>query len=575
LRDSQLTPHGGKLVDRFVAEAEHSRFQNELSDAPAVTLDSRELADLELIATGAASPLEGFLGSADYRSVLERMRLADGTIWPLPLTLAIDGDEANRLTPGRLIALRDRTGRLWGGMHVRELYERDALVEARAVYRTDDPSHPGVAYLRHRPTLLVAGPVKVLSLPDDLPFGQYRLSPRQMRRAIEARGWKRVGGFQTRNPIHRAHEHLTKVALEFVDGLVIHPLVGETIEDDVPAAVRFECYEMVVNRYYPRERVLLAAFPAAMRYAGPREALFHALVRKNYGIQHLIVGRDHAGVKNFYGPFEAQHIFDQFPREELGVEPLRFESMFFCRACDNLSSARSCPHPRGQRVELSGTRVRELLRSGEELPLEFTRPEVAEVLRRHYQGLQPATTPVHARHRHGYVVWFTGLSASGKSTLAGELSRRLELGGAVHVLDGEEVRRNLSKDLGFSKVDRDTHIRRLGYVATLLARNGVICICAAISPYAEVRNEIRQAAEQEGIPFLEIYLRADLQVLIARDPKGLYKKALAGEIPAFTGISDPYEAPTHPSLELATDRESVMASTQRIVQLLRDRGLIL
>jgi sulfate adenylyltransferase len=571
----QPTPHGGKLVDRFVTDEERSQLLSELARAPSVTLDSRELSDLELIATGAASPLEGFLGSADYRSVLERMRLADGTIWPLPLTLAIDGEQAHRLTPGRLIALRDRTGRLWGGMHVRELYERDPLVEARAVYRTDDLSHPGVAYLRDRPTLLAAGPIKVVPLPDSLPFAHYRLTPRELRRAIETHGWKRVGGFQTRNPIHRAHEHLTKVALEFVDGLVIHPLVGETTEDDVPAAVRFECYETVVNRYYPKERVLLAAFPAAMRYAGPREALFHALVRKNYGIQHLIVGRDHAGVKNFYAPFEAQRIFDQFSREELGVEPLRFDAMFFCRACDNLASARSCPHPPGQRIELSGTRVRELLRSGEQLPFEFTRPEVAEILRKHYRGPQPVgTSPVPARRR-GYIVWFTGLSAAGKSTLATQLSKRLEPGGAVQILDGDEIRRNLSNELGFSKVDRDTHIRRLGYIATLLARNGVICICAAISPYADVRNEIHQAAEQQGIPFLEIYLRADLQSLIARDPKGLYKKALAGEIKAFTGISDPYEPPAHPSLEIPTDCESVTESTQRIVQLLRNRGLIL
>lgn len=572
----ELTPHGGKLVDRFVSKEKIPESIREFSSLPAFVLDAREIADLELIATGAASPLEGFLGAADYRSVLERMRLADGTVWPLPMTLAVDGQHAKHLLPGRQVALRDSRSRLWGNMEVRDVYERDALTEARAVYRTDDVSHPGVAYLLGRPKFLAAGPVRVLPLPDDLPFGNHRLSPRQLRQEIAARGWQRVAGFQTRNPIHRAHEHLTKVALEFVDGLVIHPLVGETTADDVPAEVRFQCYQTLIDKYYPKERVLLAAFPAAMRYAGPREALFHALVRKNYGIHHLIVGRDHAGVNNFYGPFEAQRIFDQFSREELGVEPLRFESMFFCRGCDNLASARSCPHPPNLRVELSGTRIRQILRSGGQLPPEFSRAEVSELLRAHYQGSQrSAILPFDPRARRGFIIWFTGLSASGKTTLAQELSKRLELGRSVHVLDGDEIRRHLSKDLGFSREDRDTNIRRLGYVATLLARKGVISICAAISPYAEVRNEVRQAAELEGIPFLEVYLCADLKALIARDPKGLYKRALAGEIQNFTGISDPYEAPERPALELHTDRESIEKSTERILGLARDRGLVI
>ena len=570
----ELTPHGGKLVDRFVSKEEIPELASGLSRLPALTLDSRELADLELIATGAASPLEGFMGSADYRSVLDRMRLADGTVWPLPMTLAVDEEQAKRLVPGRLVGLRDSQGRYWGSIEIQDLYQRDALTEARAVCRTEDPSHPGVAYLLSRPTLLAAGPVKVLPLPE-LPFARYRLTPRDLRREIAARGWLRVGGFQTRNPIHRAHEHLTKVALESVDGLVIHPLVGQTTAEDVPAEVRFQCYETLIDKYYPKDRILLAAFPAAMRYAGPREALFHALVRKNYGIQRLIVGRDHAGVNRFYGPFEAQRIFEQFTRDELGVEPLLFDSMFFCRACDNLASARSCPHPGDMRVELSGTRVREILRAGGQLPPEFTRAEVAEVLRAHYQGTERAPAAAEPRARRGFILWFTGLSGAGKTTLAAQLSKKLEVSRAVQVLDGDEIRRHLSKELGFSKEDRNTNIRRLGYVATLLAEKGVISICAAISPYAQIRDEIHQAAARQHIPFLEVYLRADLSALIARDPKGLYKKALAGEIRNFTGISDPYEAPEHPALELRTDRESAVESTDRVLGLLRDRGLII
>ena len=339
-----VSPHGGTLVDRIVPRSEAAALERRAAGLPSLTLDARELADLELIATGAASPLTGFLGASDYASVLLHLRLADGTVWPLPFTLAVDDAVGASLRPGGAAALRDADGRLWGVIDVREIFERDPWLEARKVYRTEDASHPGVAYLLARPRWLVAGPVTALPLPEDLPFAAHRLTPRALRARIANRGWQRVAGFQTRNPIHRAHEHLTKLALEFADGLVIHPLVGETKNDDVPAAVRFRAYETLVETYYPKDRTLLAAFPAAMRYAGPREALFHALVRKNYGITHLIVGRDHAGVGKFYGPYESQEIFDRFSAEELGVAPLKFEPTFYCSACDALASPRTCPH---------------------------------------------------------------------------------------------------------------------------------------------------------------------------------------------------------------------------------------
>ena len=571
-----VPPHGGLLVDRFVSTADVAALRQEAQALPALSLDAREIADLELIAIGAVSPLTGFLGSADYKNVVEDLRLTDGTVWPLPLTLAVPEGARAAVQPGFAVALHDPAGRLWGILDVTEVFERDPLHEARNVYGTEDPAHPGVAYLLSRPGTLAAGPVRVLPLPDDLPFAAHRLTPRALRAEIVERGWQKVAGFQTRNPIHRAHEHLTKLALEVTDGLVIHPLVGETKNDDVPAAVRFRAYETLVDAYYPKERTLLAAFPAAMRYAGPREALFHALVRKNYGITHLIVGRDHAGVGRYYGPYEAQEIFDRFEVDELGVSPLKFEPTFYCHACDTLASSRTCPHDESQRLELSGTRVREVLRSGGHLPVKFTRPEVAEVLRAHYSAGGSGSPSPEARsaQSRGFIVWFTGLSGAGKSTLAQALKARLDGERQLEILDGDEVRNYLSKGLGFSKEDRDTNIRRIGYVARLLARNGTGVITAAISPYRDVRDEVRRLAQEDGIPFVEVFASASIEALTARDVKGLYKKALAGEIAHFTGVSDPYEPPPTPEVTAFSDRETVATSLGRIVRLLEERGRV-
>jgi sulfate adenylyltransferase len=571
-----VTPHGGTLVDRLVPAADAAAFAAHAATLAPLPLDAREQADLELIATGAASPLTGFLGKADYDSVLDRMRLADGTVWPLPFTLAVA--DAVPVAVGEERALVDAGGRTWGTIAVTEIFTRDPKAESRAVYGTDDPAHPGVAYLLGRPTRLVAGPVKVLPLPADLPFAEYRFTPRQLRERISGLGWKRVAGFQTRNPIHRAHEHLTKLALEVSDGLVIHPLVGETKQDDVPAAVRFKAYEALVAKYYPKDRTVLAAFPAAMRYAGPREAVFHAIARKNYGINQLIVGRDHAGVGKYYEPLAAQRIFDQFEPNDLGVAPLRLDPTFFCRACGTLASSKSCPHDASSRLELSGSKVREILRAGGRLPEEFTRPEVAEVLRAAYieasGALAPEEATVAPSKDRGFILWFTGLSGAGKSTLAEALKPRLEAGRRVEILDGDEVRTHLSKGLGFSKEDRDTNIRRIGFVARLLARNGVVAIGAAISPYASTRDEVRAAAAKDGVDFIEVHAHATIDALAARDVKGLYKKALAGEIGNFTGVSDPYEAPSNPDVQVRSDQESVDESLARILGVLVSRGLV-
>jgi len=575
-----VTPHGGTLVDRLVPESEAAAFAARAASLPTLPLDAREQADLELIATGAASPLTGFLGKADYQSVLDRMRLSDGTVWSLPFTLAVD--EATKVAVGEERGLVDANGRLWGTIIITDVFTRDPLVESRAIYGTDEAAHPGIAYLLGRPKQLVGGSVRVLPLGDDRPFLDYRFTPRELRAKISALGWRRVAGFQTRNPIHRAHEHLTKLALEVSDGLVIHPLVGETKQDDVPASVRFKAYQALVEKYYPRDRTILAAFPAAMRYAGPREAIFHAVVRKNYGITSLIVGRDHAGVGKYYEPLAAQRIFDQFTAEEIGVSPLKLDPTFYCRACGTLASSKSCPHDASTRLDLSGTKVRETLRAGGRLPEEFTRPEVAEILRAHYVAasgaIEPskaaAPAPAPAGGSRGFVLWFTGLSGAGKSTLAEALKARLNDSRRVEVLDGDEVRTNLSKGLGFSKEDRDINIRRIGFVARLLARNGVVAIGAAISPYADVRNELRALAAKDGVDFIEVHAHATIDALAERDVKGLYRKALAGELANFTGVSDPYEPPSNPEVVVRSDQESVDESLSRILGVLATRGLV-
>ena len=567
-----VVPHGGVLIDQIVTGAAADALTARAASLPRIVLDAREQADVELIATGAVSPIRGFLGHADYTRVLSDLRLADGTVWPLPLTLAVD--DAQKAQLDTAAALYDGAGRLWAVIDIDEIFERDPVAESEAVYGTADPAHPGVAYLLQRPRWLVGGTVTALPLPADLPFAKYRLTPRQLRQAIAERGWQRVAGFQTRNPIHRAHEHLTKVALEFADGLVIHPLVGETKQDDVPAATRFRAYEALVDRYYPKDRTLLAAFPAAMRYAGPREAIFHALVRKNYGITHLIVGRDHAGVGKYYGPYDAQKIFDRFTAHELGVTPLKLEPTFFCRACEALASTRTCPHDASTRVELSGTRVREILREGGTLPHEFTRPEVAEVLREHYGGVKASPVSTSAPQTPGAILWFTGLSGAGKSTLAQAVRGELAKGWRVEILDGDEIRTHLSKGLGFSKEDRDTNIRRIGLVARLLAKNGVFAITAAISPYRDVRDEIRALAARDGVPFIEVFAEAEIEALAERDVKGLYRKALAGELAHFTGVSDPYEPPVNPEVVVRSDREPVEVSRDRILAALDARGLL-
>jgi sulfate adenylyltransferase len=489
-----VPPHGGTLVDRFVTGDGAAALIARPARLPRLPLDARTAADLELIATGAASPLTGFVTQRDYAAILADSRLASGTVWPVPFTLAVDDDTRGRLSVGGEAALHDERGRLLGTIAIADLYARDPR---------DEWSAPGS---------LVGGDVDVLPLPADRPLARYRLTPRALRDAIAARGWKQVAGFATDAPIDRADEHRTKLALEISDGLVIHAHAGE------PG--RFDGYQGLLARSYPHARTILAAFPGAPRAAGPRELLLDAILRKNYGITRLIVSPDDA------------EVFDRFPQRDLGVAPLRLERPFHCRACDGFVSSRSCPHGPAAR------------------------------------GAAPVT------HDRGFILWFTGLSGAGKSTLAGAVARQLGALRRLEVLDGDEVRTHLSKGLGFSKEDRDVNIQRIAFVARTLAQHGVGVVTAAISPYADTRAQVRALAEARGIAFVEVYVNAKLESLVARDVKGLYKKALAGEVTHFTGVSDPYEPPTAPDVEVATDVESIDESVAKIVAALRARGLV-
>jgi sulfate adenylyltransferase len=377
---SLIEPHGGKLIDRELRGAEREAVLRASAKMPSLTVNARAEADLELIAIGALSPLEGFMGEADYVSVRDERHLANGLVWTIPITLPATEEESENLRAGDDVALRSRDGRLIAVLHLAQIFKYDKQLEAERVYRTTEEKHPGVNAIYAQGDYLLGGRISLIESPNRHEFASYRFSPRGLRALFAERGWRSIVAFQTRNPVHRAHEYIQKCALEIVDGLLLHPLVGETKADDIPAPVRMRAYEVIIEHYYPGARTQLAVLPAAMRYAGPREAVFHAIIRQNYGCSHFIVGRDHAGVGNYYGTYDAQRIFGDFAPGELKITPMFFDNTFFCRRCDGMASLKTCPHDPDHHVSLSGTKVREMLARGEVPPSEFTRPEVASVL---------------------------------------------------------------------------------------------------------------------------------------------------------------------------------------------------
>jgi sulfate adenylyltransferase len=561
---SLLIPaYGGPLVDLVVPPEQREELRALANALPSIQLSARSVCDLELLACGAFSPLDRFAGKEQHQRILDEMRLPDGHIFPIPITLPVKATDGIRLD--QEVALRNSRNDVLAIMRVEQIYEWNLLEVSTRVFGTADPRHPLIAEMERWGKLNVSGSLRVLQLPEYHDFLDLRLTPKQTRAKLEALGRPNVVAFQTRNPLHRAHEEMTRRAIEKVDGaLLLHPVVGMTKPGDIDYYARVRTYKVLTEHYYDRKRTLLALLPLAMRLAGPREALWHALIRRNYGANFLIVGRDHASPGNdstnqpFYGPYEAQDLVEQYS-EELGVGVIPFQEMAY-----NPGTMSYEEKSDAETLALSGTKVREeYLDKGRTLPEWFTRPEVAGILGEAYPP----------RHRQGVCLWFTGLSGAGKSTTAEVLTTMLlELGRRVTVLDGDVVRAHLSKGLGFSKEDRDTNIRRIGFVASEIARHGGVAICAAVSPYRATRNEVRSMLGVDQ--FIEVFVDTPVSVCEERDPKGLYGKQRRGEISGVTGIDDPYEAPENPEIVLDTVAHTAKENAQVILDYLAQLGFV-
>ncbi|MEO8032901.1 MAG: bifunctional sulfate adenylyltransferase/adenylylsulfate kinase [Acidobacteriota bacterium] len=562
-----ISPYGDLLIDLFEPSETAVALTAKAAALPSIQLSERSRCDLELLATGGFSPLDRFMGEADYRRVLMDMRLEDGTVFPIPITLPVADDAP--LKVGADVALRGPHNELLAAMTVEEIYDWDQEELARKVFGTLDTKHPLVAEMRGWGRRNISGPLRVIDVAKPWDFRELRRTPAEVRALLVERGRTNVVAFQTRNPMHRAHEELTRRAIESVDGvLLLHPVVGMTKPGDVDHYTRVRTYKALAENHYPADRIVLSLLPLAMRMAGPREALWHAIIRRNFGANHFIVGRDHAspGVDSsdrpFYGPYDAQELVARFAAE-IGVRMVPFDELVYLAGEDRYEESSKVP-PGAPTRSISGTQVRtDYLARGRALPEWFTRPEVAAILG---EAHPPA-------ERQGFCVWFTGLSGAGKSTTAEILvSKLLEQGRQVTILDGDVVRTHLSKGLGFSKEDRDANILRIGFVAAEIVRHGGAVICAAVSPYRATRDRVREMVGNDR--FLEVFVDTPLAVCEERDTKGMYAQARSGAIKNFTGIDDPYEAPPAPALTLETTRQPAPANAAAIVELLRQRSFL-
>jgi sulfate adenylyltransferase len=562
-----ITPYGGTLVNLFVPSQEMEAVKAYAAGLPSLQVSERVMCDLELLACGAFSPLDGFLGQEDYQRVLDEMRLKNNYIFPIPVVLP--AEPGNGIQLDQDIALRTPKNELLAVMTIEEIYPWDGEEVAQKVLGTTDMRHPLVAEMSRWGSLNLSGRLRMLQMPSHYDFRELRMPPLHTRARLEAFGRANVVAFQTRNPLHRVHEELTKRAVQEINGvLLLHPVVGLTKPGDVDHFTRVRTYKALADRYYEKDRILLALLPLAKRMAGPKEALWHAIIRRNYGANHLIVGRDHAGPGNdsrgkpFYGPYDAQELVSNY-EDEVGVKMVPFRQLVYLPDEDRYEELSKVPD-KARTANISGTQVREdYLSNGRRLPDWFTRPEVAAILSESYPP----------KHKQGVCVWFTGLSGAGKSTTAEVLTGLLlQYGRQVTVLDGDVVRTNLSKGLGFSKEDRDINIRRIGFVASEIIRHGGTVVCAAISPYRATRNDVRNM--MGGNHFVEVFVDTPIDVCESRDFKGLYAKARRGEITGFTGINDPYEPPISPEIQLDTVIHTPEQNAQIIIDYLLQQKLI-
>ncbi len=566
-RSGLIPPCGGSLVNLLVEPSDREAALARAARLPSMQISERSVCDLEMLATGAFSPLDRFMGREDYRRVLGEMRLSGGALSPIPLTLPVEPEAELKLDSE--VVLRNSKNEQLAILRVEEIYPWDLGEAAREILGSEDARHPLVSEMHRWGKRFVSGRLEVLDTPRRYDFQDLRLTPAQVRMELQRRGYSNVVAFQTRNPLHRVHEELTKRAISERDAaLLLHPAVGMTKPGDVDHYTRVRTYKALAERYYEPGRIVLALLPLAMRLAGPREALWHALIRRNYGANFLIVGRDHASPgsdsagKPFWGPYDAQELVEAHA-SETGVRVVPFSELVYIPG-EGRYEERSKVPPGVPTASISGTQVRnDFLRQGQTLPEWFTRPEVSEILSESYP----------ARHRQGVCVWFTGLSGAGKSTTAEVLTVLiLESGRQVTVLDGDVVRTHLSKGLGFSKEDRDTNIRRIGFVAAELVRHGGVVICAAVSPYSSTRNDVRNMVGADR--FVEVFVDTPLEVCEGRDIKGMYARARRGEIKDFTGIDDPYEAPENPEIRLDTVSSSPHENARLILDYLIRQGFV-